>query len=102
MSLEVCLDYIMDDELVDPKNYDAKDGGTVITLKKAYMQSLSEGSHTIVVDFSDGESVIALSVINSTNPNTGDYIMYYLFLGLVSVVGFAAAFVTLKKRSLNK
>ena len=95
------LNIYMDDVLVDNSNYTRKAGSTVITFKKEYMQSLSTGTHTIVVDYTDGESVIALSVIDAKNPNTGDYISYYIFLGLVSLVGLISGVLLLRKRKTN-
>ncbi len=92
----------VDGKLVDPKYYDVKSGSTIITFKKEYMKSLSEGNHTILVDFTDGESVVSLSVIDSDNPVTVDQINYYLFLIFISFIGFIVAFVTGRRKCYNK
>lgn len=43
----------VDDKLVDSSNYTSKSGSTVITLTKEFMESLSVGTHTLKVTFTD-------------------------------------------------
>ena len=45
----------VDGTTVAEENYNAKSGSTIVTLKKAYLQSLSEGSHTITFLYMDGQ-----------------------------------------------
>lgn len=45
----------VDGTLIDAKNYSAKSGSTIITLKPEYLQSLSAGSHNLTVVYVDGE-----------------------------------------------
>ena len=40
---------------VDAKNYTAVSGSTIVTLKPEYLQTLSEGSHTLTFIYVDGE-----------------------------------------------
>ena len=43
----------VDDELVDPENYDSRSGSTIITLSEDYLNSLTVGEHTLAVVFAD-------------------------------------------------
>ena len=45
----------VDGTLIDAKNYSAKSGSTIITLKPEYLQTLSTGSHNLTVVYVDGE-----------------------------------------------
>ena len=45
----------VDGILIDAKNYTAKSGSTIVTLKPEYLQTLSEGSHTLTFIYVDGE-----------------------------------------------
>jgi hypothetical protein len=47
---------MVDGVVIDPSNYTAVEGSTIITLLPAYLNSLAAGSHTIVANFSDGSS----------------------------------------------
>ena len=44
----------VDNTLVDDNNYTSKSGSTIITLKDAYLKTLSVGEHTLKVAFTDG------------------------------------------------
>ena len=44
----------VDNTLVDNNNYTSKSGSTIITLKDAYLKTLSVGEHTLKVAFTDG------------------------------------------------
>ena len=44
----------VDNTLVDNSNYTSKSGSTIITLKDAYLKTLSVGEHTLKVTFTDG------------------------------------------------
>ena len=46
----------VDGNLVDPSDYDAATGSTLITLHDDYVQTLSLGTHTMTVTFSSGVS----------------------------------------------
>lgn len=45
----------VDGILIDAKNYTAKSGSTIVTLKPEYLQTLSAGSHTLTFIYVDGE-----------------------------------------------
>ncbi len=45
----------IDGVLVDEKNYTSKEGSTIITLKKDYLETLSIGKHELKVVFGNGK-----------------------------------------------
>ncbi len=49
----------VDGSLVDTVNYEVKEGSTVVTLMKAYMDALSSGEHTICFVYTDGKEASA-------------------------------------------
>ena len=104
----------VDGALIDAKNYSAKSGSTIITLKPEYLQTLSTGSHNLTVVYVDGEcstkfevkAVVKPADVTTTetvvnvpgqskpadqttpkNPKTGDESnpLVWLLLGLASV-----------------
>ena len=95
----------VDDELVDPNNYTAESGSTIITLKKEYVDNLSIGKHTLKVVFSDGGQAttifnVAKTTVPVENPNTLDNVMIYIVSGILPIIGITGA-VTFYKRKQN-
>ncbi|MBE6014459.1 MAG: hypothetical protein E7241_03735 [Lachnospiraceae bacterium] len=117
----------VDGNPVDSKHYDADPGSTIITFKDEYIDSLSEGSHTVTVTLDD----ISVGLANFTvtkaktpedvlgaeteenqtpttnegakSPATGDSISTVLLLFLISFMGLAGiSLYTKRKNSLNK
>lgn len=66
----------IDNELVDPKNYEVSSGSTIITFKDDYVESLGIDEHNIKVLVSDGEAnttfKLSNSILDIVNPKTGD------------------------------
>ena len=63
----------VDDELVSSDNYTSKTGSTIITFYKDYMNSLTEGEHTLKVAFNNGGSAttkFTVAKANTTTENT--------------------------------
>ena len=83
----------VDNVLVDSKFYISKDG-TIITLKKEFIDILSFGKHTIKFVFSDEKEAItnftikeqSTDNINVENPNTSDNIIFYLTTFIISFI----------------
>ena len=99
----------IDGTLIDAKNYKAESGSTVITLNKEYVDTLSIGEHTIKVEFSDGgfattKFEVKAKQVNTektediTNPQTGDNIVTYIILSIISVLGITATVVIDNKK----
>lgn len=96
----------VDNELVDPKNYTAESGSTIITLKKEFVDTLSVGEHTLKVVFNDGgEAITTFNVARVTvptdNPQTGDNIGFYIISGILSIVGLAVAGIFYRRKQTN-
>ena len=96
----------VDNELVDPKNYTAESGSTIITLKKEFVDTLSVGEHTLKVLFNDGgEAITTFNVAKVTvptdNPQTGDNIGFYIISGILSIVGLAGAGIFYRRKQIN-
>ena len=96
----------VDNELVDPKNYTAESGSTIITLKKEFVDTLSVGEHTLKVLFNDGgEAITTFNVAKVTvpteNPQTGDNIGFYIMSGILSIVGLAGAGIFYRRKQIN-
>ena len=96
----------VDNELVDPENYTAESGSTIITLKKEFVDTLSVGEHTLKVLFNDGgEAITTFNVARVTvptdNPNTGDNIGFYIISGILSIVGLAGAGIFYRRKQTN-
>lgn len=109
----------VDGKVVDAKNYTAKSGSTIITFTKEYIASLSAGSHTVRVNFTDGYAETKLTVkktpetptteasttaasttaTNTTQkaPKTGDTMPVGMLGGIMMLAGIGAV-VTMKKR----
>ena len=89
----------VDAVLLDSSNYTAKSGSTIITLNKDYVDSLSEGEHTLKVVFNDGEASTTFVVAKvSSNPQTGDNIIFYILSSIISVLTFVITGTYLYKR----
>ena len=96
----------VDNELVDPKNYTAESGSTIITLKKEFVDTLSVGEHTLKVVFNDGgEAIATFNVARVTvptdNPQTGDNIGFYIICGIISIVGLVGAGIFYRRKQTN-
>ena len=96
----------VDNELVDPKNYTAESGSTIITLKKEFVDTLSVGEHTLKVLFNDGgEAITTFNVARVTvptdNPQTGDNIVFYIISGIISIVGLVGAGIFYRRKQTN-
>lgn len=96
----------VDNELVDPKNYTAESGSTIITLKKEFVDTLSVGEHTLKVLFNDGgEAITTFNVARVTvptdNPQTGDNIGFYIICGIISIVGLVGAGIFYRRKQTN-
>ena len=117
----------VDGTVVASKHYTAKSGSTIVTLNKAYLQSLSEGSHTITFLYTDGQCEAKFNVTaaatpseptapetteptNPTKPNpptgvetpqTGDAsnIMLWLIMSIASALGLVAAVLYRRKKN---
>ncbi len=85
----------VDGKDLKPGDYEAESGSTIITLKRAYLETLAEGKHTITVLYTDG-SASGTFVIESIDsaaahemPDTGDgeNLMLWLAIMITGAIG---------------
>lgn len=62
----------LDGAVVDASNYTATSGSTIITFKKDYLASLTQGTHSITIVFTDGEASTNVTIAGaaSNKPST--------------------------------
>ena len=98
----------INDSWVNPENYMAASGSTIVTLKNEYLKALPEGTHELTVVYKDGQCNTNFEIKktaeeicensdtasaeekekqneNSLNPKTGDNINMLLWASLLSV-----------------
>ena len=101
----------VDGVIVDPKNYTVTEGSTIITFNADYLKTLSVGSHTFELIWTDGSASTNFIVEKQNNPTdtqktdqsvtapkTGDTsnLMLWATLLMVSVAGVAGILVRRK------
>lgn len=96
----------VDNELVDSKNYTAESGSTIITLKKAFVDKLSVGEHTLKVGFNDGGEAstmfnVAKVEVLIDNPDTYDNVFKYIGASIISVIGLVSVGIYSYRRKQN-
>ena len=88
----------VDGKALDKADYTAVAGSVKITVKSAYLETLSAGEHKVAVTFDDASAETTLTVENASDgesPKTGDAgVMLWAAMAAAS----AAGFVTLKRR----
>ncbi len=57
----------VDGNVIDPSNYTVTEGSTIITLKADYLKTLSEGSHTFELVWTDGSASTNFTVAANTS-----------------------------------
>ena len=77
----------VDGKSVDEKYYTVKEGSTIVTLKAGYLNTLTVGSHTLEIVWTDG-SASTIFTIEAESPQTGDNSMMALWIAVLFVSGF--------------
>ena len=62
----------VDGVLVDPKNYTAVSGSTIVTFMKEYLATLSNGIHKLTVVYTDGECSTNFTIKEAAKPQKQD------------------------------
>lgn len=73
-------------EEVSRNNYKITKGSTIITFNKDYTKQLKGGNYSLKAQVNDGSVTTNFSIENSLSPNTGDNIMFYVSLLILSVI----------------
>lgn len=61
----------VDGRVIDAANYEVKEGSTVVTLKKSYLDTLSSGEHTVSIVYTDGK-IASTGFTVKAKEGTGD------------------------------
>ena len=62
----------VDGNLIDKSNYTAKEGSTIITLKASYLNTLSAGTHTVEILWTDGSANATFTIKANTSDNSNN------------------------------
>lgn len=62
----------VDGKVIDPANYDKKEGSTIITLKAEYLKTLATGSHTFAIVWENGIAGTNFTVVANTPADNGN------------------------------
>ena len=90
----------IDGKTLDSKNYTAKEGSTIITLKADYVSSLSAGTHTIGIVSDGGIAETTFIVQAKSSVNTSDQTDLLLWGGIMLMsAGLIAVIQALRKYS---
>lgn len=108
----------MDGKDIESKFYTAVSGSTVVTLAQEYMDTLDEGEHTLTFVYTDGtvDSTLKIAKVStpeeinnnqtntettntSSSPKTGDNIIIWISLLVVSTLGIMSTIRFIKKKS---
>lgn len=104
----------LDGNLIDKSNYTAKEGSTIITLKASHLNTLSAGTHTVEILWTDGSASTTFTIkANTTDnkpssgtdkkddaPKTGDNTPS-VWLFILSILSGTGLIITVKKRREN-
>ena len=99
----------VDGVLIDPANYVATEGSTIVTLKPEYLNTLSEGSHSFEIMWADGSAATDFTVtgnaadyiaVSAPQPGYDSHITLWTLLLLAALSGLAAN--VCKKRKMNR
>ena len=99
---------------LDSNDYTIAKGSTVLTLKDEYLKTLDFAKYKLTVTYTNGSSVTTTFTIGEEqnittpiedtvdNPNTFDGILFYVGLGLVSIIGLATVGIYFNKYAHKK
>lgn len=62
----------VDGNVIDASNYTVTEGSTIITFKADYLKTLSEGSHTFELVWTDGSASTSFTVAKNTSDDPGN------------------------------
>ena len=63
---------MVDGNIIDPSNYTASEGSTIIELHEDYLKTLSEGIHTLAIVWTDGSASTNFTVAKNTADDDDD------------------------------
>ena len=89
----------VDGEFVSSENYTRREGSLILKLKPSYLETLSEGEHTLVFAFGGEEELSTTFTISKPiiNPNTGDRLYSYIYILIFNFIILIATFIYMLK-----
>ena len=63
---------MVDGSIIDPSNYTASEGSTIIELHEDYLKTLSEGTHTLAIVWTDGSASTNFTIVKNTADDDDD------------------------------
>ncbi len=101
----------VDDKELTKNDYTAEPGSVKITLKPAFLKTLSEGEHTLTALFVDGSASTTFKVLKNSSgqssgqsPSTGDqnHLLIWIILMLAAVIVAVSAVLIIKRNPWKK
>ncbi len=110
----------MDGKLVDKKYYTTREGSTIVEFKKEFVDTLSNGAHKLVLEFTDGGTAETTFTVknnpktlgkvtganeevddnnNVNNPKTGDNLLVNVVIAIVSALGLVGLEVARRRKN---
>lgn len=98
----------VNDVELDTNNYTKTKGSTIITLKKNYLDTLTAGTYTLSVAYTDGGSAsttfttpeVKAETLEEPNPDTYDDIISSIYIGVISIIGLLGTTMYLKNKKI--
>ena len=92
-------DLYINGKLIDKKNYTAKEGSVIITLKEDFAETIPTGTNNIAVKFTDGVSNVELEIEDNSN----SFMIPIIIFSILAVIAIGVgAFFIIKKHNINK
>ena len=77
----------VDGKTLDKKDYSAKAGSTIVTLKDSFLSTLGKGDHNLTIVFEDGEVETKFTIAGTgTLPKTGETVYPTILAGFILVL----------------
>ena len=96
------MNVLVDGKVVAKEFYDAKSGSTEVTLKAAYLETLSVGEHSLTIVSTDGEASTKFTILPKADPSpeTGDrsYVGLWGSIMAVALVSTTACIFAIRKK----
>ena len=63
---------MVDGEVIDSSNYTVTEGSTIVTLTAEYLKTLSAGSHTFAIQWTDGAANTTFTIVKNNTPGSSE------------------------------
>lgn len=76
---------LIDGTVINDANYSAAKGSLILTLKAGWLDTLAEGDHPVLIEFTDGSVQTVLKITKQQVPKTGDSSAPLLWLVMMAL-----------------